>query len=142
MARPSSDWPAVSSPLASSRGEVVAIFLPNSWEFAATYHAATLAGGIPTLLNPTYREREVRYQLENSSAAMLITDGAILGEISLAGLPSLRSVYSTRQHASGTETFADLVRRANAPLPRPTGPRTKPWARFPTPAEPRDSPRA
>jgi len=25
-------------------GEVVAIFLPNSWEFAIAYHAATLAG--------------------------------------------------------------------------------------------------
>ena len=30
-------------------GEVVAIFLANSWEFAITYHAVTLAGGIPTL---------------------------------------------------------------------------------------------
>src|SRR3974390_1786283 len=36
-------------------GEVVAILLANSWEFAITYHAATLAGGIPTLLNPAYR---------------------------------------------------------------------------------------
>ena len=52
-------------------GEVVAIFLPNSWEFAITYHAATLAGGIPTLLNPSYREREIRYQLENSGAVFL-----------------------------------------------------------------------
>ena len=33
-------------------GEVIAIFMPNSWEFAIAYHAATLAGGIPTLLNP------------------------------------------------------------------------------------------
>ena len=49
-------------------GEVIAIFLPNSWEFCVAYHAATLAGAIPTLLNPTYREREVRYQLENSGA--------------------------------------------------------------------------
>src|ERR1700736_5808674 len=46
-------------------GEVVAIFLPNSWEFCAAYHAATLAAAIPTLLNPTYREREVRYQLQH-----------------------------------------------------------------------------
>ena len=53
---------------------MIAIFLPNSWEFAITYHAATLAGGIPTLLNPSYREREIRYQLENSGAAFLITD--------------------------------------------------------------------
>ena len=46
-------------------GEVIAIFLANSWEFCAAYHAATLAGGIPTLLNPTYREREVRHQMGN-----------------------------------------------------------------------------
>ena len=56
-------------------GEVVAIFLANSWEFCATFHAAQLVGAIPTLLNPTYREREVRYQLENSGAVLLITDG-------------------------------------------------------------------
>ncbi len=40
--------------------EVIAIYLPNCWEFCAVYHAATMAGGIPTLLNPSYREREVR----------------------------------------------------------------------------------
>ena len=67
-------------------GEVVAIFLPNSWEFCVAYHAATLAGAIPTLLNPTYREREVRYQLENSGAALLITDARILLEFNLGGL--------------------------------------------------------
>src|SRR5579862_9790914 len=55
-------------------GDVIAIFLANSWEFCTAYHAATLAGAIPTLLNPTYREREVRYQLENSGAVLLITD--------------------------------------------------------------------
>ena len=65
-------------------GEVVAIFLPNSWEFCVAYHAATLAGAIPTLLNPTYREREVRYQLENSGAVLLITDAANIAGIHLA----------------------------------------------------------
>ena len=100
-------------------GEVVAIFLANSWEFAATYHAATLAGGIPTLLNPSYREREVRYQLENSGAAFLITDGVVLGEISLTGLPNLRRVYSTRQQSAGTEDFSSLLHSTTATLPAP-----------------------
>src|SRR6266702_2745765 len=40
-------------------GELIAVYLPNSCEFCATYHAATLVGAIPTLLNPSYREREV-----------------------------------------------------------------------------------
>ncbi len=100
-------------------GEVVAIFLPNSWEFAAAYHATTLAGSFPTLLNPTYREREVRYQLENSGAVILITDRAVLGDIHLTRLPNLRRVYSTREHASGTEDFSDLLKPATAMLPTP-----------------------
>jgi len=112
-------------------GEVVAIFLPNSWEFAVTYHAATLAGGIPTLLNPTYREREVRYQLENSGAAFLVSDGAILGEINLAGLTTLRRVYSTRQHHSGAEPFADLLRATTATLPTPDKPANETLAALP-----------
>ena len=101
-------------------GEVVAIFLPNSWEFAAAYHAATLAGGIPTLLNPTYREREVRYQLETSSAAFLITDGPCLQEINLAGLPALRRVFAIRHPGSQAEDFATLLQPSSALLPRPT----------------------
>jgi len=100
-------------------GEVVAIFLANSWEFCATFHATQLAGAIPTLLNPTYREREVRYQLENSGAAVLITDGGNIAGINLGGLPNLRRVYTTRQAASGAEPFASLLRPAIAARPYP-----------------------
>src|SRR5260370_289628 len=103
-------------------GEVVAIFLPNSWEFAITYHAATLAGGIPTLLNPSYREREIRYQLENSGAAFLITDGPLLENVNLAGLSALRRVFTTRSfnmqgQSAGCEDFASLLRPTSAKFP-------------------------
>ena len=99
--------------------EVVAIFLANSWEFAVTFHAAQLAGAIPTLLNPSYRGREVRYQLENSGAVMLFTDGAHLDGINLSGLPDLRRVYHTRQKASGSEPFSSLLNPVSAHFPRP-----------------------
>src|SRR5579863_10148270 len=89
-------------------GEVIAIFLCNSWEFCAAYHAATLAGAIPTLLNPTYREREVRHQLGNSGASLLITDAANIDGINLTGLPNLRRVFCTREQGSGSEPFSDL----------------------------------
>ena len=98
-------------------GEVVAIFLPNSWEFAITYHAATLAGGIPTLLNPSYREREIRYQLENSGATFLITDAPLLENVNLAGLPALRRVFTTRSGSSSCEEFASLLRPTSASFP-------------------------
>src|SRR6202451_1348895 len=90
-------------------GEVAAIFLANSWEFCAAYHAVTLAGGLPTLLNPTYREREVRHQLGNSGAALLITDRINIEGISLAGLPNLRRVFCTREKGSGSEPFSNLL---------------------------------
>ncbi len=99
-------------------GEVVAIFLCNSWEFCAAYHAATLAGGIPTLLNPTYREREVRHQLGNSGAALLITDGPNIAGINLAGLPNLRRVFCTREQGSGSEPFSDLLKPVSADAAR------------------------
>jgi len=107
-------------------GEVIAILLPNSWEFAIAYHAATLAGGIPTLLNPSYREREIRYQLENSGAVLLITDAPLLENVNLAGLPALRRVYTTRGFSTHSEradckNFADLLRPSSATIPRPTG---------------------
>src|ERR1700686_3853680 len=104
----------VSAGLAPS--DVVAIFLPNSWEFAITYHAATLAGGIPTLLNPSYREREIRYQLENSGATFLITDSPLLENVNLTGLP-LRRVYTTRSQRAGCHDFANLLQTNSARLP-------------------------
>src|SRR5579871_1136111 len=100
-------------------GNVIAIFLPNSWEFCVTFHAAQLAGAIPTLLNPTYREREVRYQLENSGAAILITDRQNIEGINLAELPDLRHIYTTRQEASGAEPFANLLHAGPASIPKP-----------------------
>ena len=102
-----------------SPGEVIAIFLANSWEFAITYHAATLAGAIPTLLNPSYKEREIRYQLENSGAAFLVTDAPLLGNARLEGLPSLRKVFTTRHASSNCEEFASLLHSATAKLPEP-----------------------
>ncbi len=100
-------------------GDVVAIFLPNSWEFCVAFHATQVAGAIPTLLNPTYREREVRYQLENSGARILITDGANAEGVNLGGIPTLRHVYTIRQHMAGTEPFSNLLRPVTAAYPKP-----------------------
>jgi acyl-CoA synthetase (AMP-forming)/AMP-acid ligase II len=102
-------------------GDVVAIFLANSWEFCAALHATALAGAIPTPLNPTYREREVRYQLGNSGATVLITDGANIAGVNLSRLPNLRRIFCTRTQASGIEPFSDLLKPVSATLPQPEG---------------------
>ncbi len=98
-------------------GDVVAAFLPNSWEFCVFYHAATMAGAIPTLVNPSYRERELRYQLEVSGSKLLVTDGPLIAGVNLDGLPSLKRVYTTRSHGAGSESFSDLLSSTSAALP-------------------------
>ena len=100
-------------------GQVVAVFLSNSWEFCIAFHGIQLAGAIPTLLNPTYREREVRYQLENSGAVMLISDGDNLEGINLSALPDLRCVYTTRQPAAGAAPFSLLLNQPPKAFPQP-----------------------
>ncbi len=103
-----------------SPGEIIAIYLPNCWEYAVAYHAATLAGAVPTLLNPGYREREVRFQLGDSGAAMLITDGTQINGIDLRGLLNLRKVFGTRHPHAGALPFSDLLRPSKAKLPQPS----------------------
>ena len=101
-------------------GDFVAIFLPNSWEHAALLNATTLAGAAPTMLNPAYREREVRYQLENSGARILVTDAPLIKGMNLSGLPELKAVYTTRCAAGmGDLPFQQLLKPLSAPLPRP-----------------------
>ena len=45
------------------KGDMVAIYAPNSCEYAVALHGALLAGATVTTLNPLYREREVEHQL-------------------------------------------------------------------------------
>jgi long-chain acyl-CoA synthetase len=102
-------------------GEMIGIYLPNCWEFGVAFHAATLAGAIPTTMNPTYREREVRYQLETADAVALISDGALLAGIDLSGLPALRTVYTVRNpRLSGSESWESLFEpNLSVRLPNP-----------------------
>jgi len=102
-----------------SPGEVIAIYLPNCWEFAAVYHGATLAGAIPTPVNPSYRQRELAYQLADSGAAFLVSDGPNLQNIDLSGLPNLRRLFTTRQAMAGSEPLAGLLQPSRAGLPLP-----------------------
>lgn len=101
-------------------GDVIAVFLPNSWEYAVAYHAATLAGAIATPMNPMYRDREIHYQLESSGAKFLVTDGPLIAAADFSGLPALQRVYCTRIGANGTQMFSDLLRPTTATLPSPT----------------------
>lgn len=54
-------------------GQVVALMAPNLPEYAVVFHGVAFAGGTITTLNPTYTAPEIRHQLSDAGAALLIT---------------------------------------------------------------------
>ena len=56
----------------------IALMAPNSPEYCIIFHAVAWAGGTITTLNPTYTAHEIRHQLRDSGAGLLITDPATL----------------------------------------------------------------
>ncbi len=55
------------------KGDVVAIDMPNCPEYVIAFHGCLKAGATVTTMNPLYKEREVRYQLNDSKAKLVIS---------------------------------------------------------------------
>jgi acyl-CoA synthetase (AMP-forming)/AMP-acid ligase II len=66
------------------RGDVVAIMAPNAPEYAVVFHGVAFAGGVVTTINPTYTEREVRHQLQDARARLLVTVPPLLDTVRAA----------------------------------------------------------
>jgi len=54
-------------------GSVVGLMAPNVPDYAVVFHGAAVAGGAVTTINPTYGAEEVRFQLIDAGASMLVT---------------------------------------------------------------------
>ena len=54
-------------------GSTLAIMAPNVPEYAVAFHGVAVAGGTSTTINPTYTADEVRHQLQDSKATLLVT---------------------------------------------------------------------
>ncbi|MFB0563909.1 MAG: long-chain fatty acid--CoA ligase [Candidatus Lokiarchaeia archaeon] len=55
------------------KGDVVAIYLPNSIQFIVSYFGILSAGAMVTAISPLFVPREVAYQLKDSGAETIIT---------------------------------------------------------------------
>jgi acyl-CoA synthetase (AMP-forming)/AMP-acid ligase II len=54
-------------------GGTVAILAPNMPEYPVVFHAVAWGGGTVTTINPTYTAPEIRHQLNDAGAVMLVT---------------------------------------------------------------------
>ena len=59
--------------LGVKKQDPIALFLPNNPQFIIAYFGILKLGAIVTSISPLYREREVKYQLVNSGAKIIIT---------------------------------------------------------------------
>ena len=102
-------------------GDVVAVQLPNWWEFAVSAFAILRLGAIYTGLLPDFREREVSFILKRTKAKVLIVASELRGfsyqqllEELRPALPDLEHVVfvrGTSHFPGGALRFQDLIGR-------------------------------
>ncbi len=63
--------------LGVKKGDVVAVLLPNSFQYVISYYAVTRLGAIVTGVNPTYKPGEILHQLKTVGATGLIVLDAL-----------------------------------------------------------------
>jgi acyl-CoA synthetase (AMP-forming)/AMP-acid ligase II len=90
------------------KGDVVAVFSPNALEYPVAFHAASLAGGVVTTLNPLSTAGEVAGQLADSGAKYLFAAPALVERAREAARQSPVRELFVFGDAGGATPFADL----------------------------------
>jgi long-chain acyl-CoA synthetase len=79
------------------KGDTLCLLMANRPEYAIAWLGASMLGVVLSPMNPSYREREVAYQLENSGATAILVQRDLLPLVlSLRGqAPQLRHIFVT-----------------------------------------------
>src|SRR5438552_7654545 len=63
--------------LGLSSGDRMALYLPNCPQYELAFYAASKLGAISCPMNPSYREREITYQVNDSGAKVMVTHASL-----------------------------------------------------------------
>jgi acyl-CoA synthetase (AMP-forming)/AMP-acid ligase II len=110
---------AVASGLAAlgiRKGDVVALWSPNSPEFAIAFHAAVRIGAVVTTANPVATSHELAKQLLDCGAGLLVTTAALLDRARDAVDKTGRPVtIITTDQAPGVPSLTSIALDADPP---------------------------
>jgi acyl-CoA synthetase (AMP-forming)/AMP-acid ligase II len=99
------------------KGDVVAVFAPNTPYYAVVFHAILRAGAVVTTVNSLYTPDDIAAQLRDSGARMLVTVSQFLDRAAAA--TARRGVGVTEtvllDTAAGYPALADLLAQQAAP---------------------------
>jgi len=107
--------------LGVGRGDRVALVMTNRPEYVVSFFALARLGAVPSPMNPSYREREVAYQLADTEAVAVIVqhDLAPLVHAVRSEVPHLKHVVVV---GPGTAAEPDALRLADLLVAAPTTP--------------------
>jgi acyl-CoA synthetase (AMP-forming)/AMP-acid ligase II len=98
------------------RGDVLAIYSPNSPEFALAFLAVAMLGGATTMVPPLFTDTEAKTQLRDSSANFLLTIPQLLDKANQAVHGNkIRQTFVVNE-AEGAVPFASLLEHDD-PIP-------------------------
>jgi len=102
------------------RGDSVVLFLQNSLEFVIGYYGILKAGGIAAPANPLYKGNELKHQLNDAKATIIITDGnsyPVVREIK--GETELKTVILTDSEGIGeVVSLGEIMMRCQPSPPK------------------------
>ena len=93
------------------KGHTLAILAPNMPEYCVVFHGAAWAGATVTTINPTYTEHEIRHQLRDSRAEMVVTIPALAERTKAAakGTDVTRIVLIGQERIDGTVPLVHCI---------------------------------
>jgi len=98
------------------KGDVVALWSPNSPEFAIVFHAVAKLGAIVTTANPVATSDELARQLIDAGARMLVTTAALLDRAREAIDKTARPIgIVTTDDAPGVASLRSIAHDADPP---------------------------
>src|SRR5438445_3408576 len=102
------------------KGDRVTLFIPNSVEFVVAFYGTLKAGGVVNPINVQSKEREVRFQVEDAGARLVLYHVALAPVIDQvrSELRDVRFVAAGGEAPDGVERLDDLLAEsATAPVP-------------------------
>jgi acyl-CoA synthetase (AMP-forming)/AMP-acid ligase II len=98
------------------KGDVIALWSPNSPEFALAFHGGVRAGATLTPANPACTAHELAHQLKDAGAKILFTTAALVDKARAAIDASGRAIeLITTDDAPGLPSLASIGRDAPPP---------------------------
>ncbi|KAG7162956.1 Long-chain-fatty-acid--CoA ligase-like [Homarus americanus] len=100
------------------RGQVVALMMLNSPNFAIAFLGSKLSGAIVSPMNPTFTPGEVSRQISDSGAKVLVVD-SILESVAAAGIADLQTppqLYVVGNSKDARPDFLQIIRDTNTPF--------------------------